>query len=85
MHATGHWLRGAYNPKEKNSKPRTWHTLIEVLQDKIVSEEAMANKVEKEKYPDTNQGRYIIIIICFVIERDHFMYARCGNHFKLSL
>ena len=51
-----HWLRGAYNPKEKNSKPRTWRTLIEALRDKTVNEEAMANKLEKEKYPDTNQG-----------------------------
>ena len=51
-----HWLRGVHNPKEENSKPRTWHTLIEALQDKIVSEEVMADKLEKEKYPDTNQG-----------------------------
>ena len=51
-----HWLRGVYNLKEKNSKPRTWHTLIEALRDKIVNEEAMASKLEKEKYPDTNPG-----------------------------
>ena len=51
-----HWLRGVYNPKEKNSKPRTWRTLIEALRDKVVNEEAMASKLEKEKYPDTNQG-----------------------------
>ena len=48
-----HWLRGVYNPKEKNSKPRTWHTLIEALRDKVVNEEAMANKL---KDPDTNPG-----------------------------
>ena len=57
-----HWLRGVYNPKEKNSKPRTWHTLIEALRDKIVNEEAMANKLsesgEKPGDPDTNQGIY---------------------------
>ena len=51
-----HWLRGVYNPKEKNSKPRTWCTLIEALRDKVVNEEAMASKLKKEKYPDTNQG-----------------------------
>ena len=51
-----HWLRGVYNPKEKNSKPRTWRTLIEALRDKVVNEEAMADKLKKEKYPDTNQG-----------------------------
>ena len=51
-----HWLRGVYNPKEKNSKPRTWRTLIETLRDKVVNEEAMADKLEKEKYPDTNPG-----------------------------
>ena len=55
-----HWLRGVYNPKEKNSKPRTWRTLIEALRDKIVHEEAMADKLETEKYgdhdPDTHQG-----------------------------
>ena len=50
------WLRGVYKPGEKNSKPRTWHSLIEALRDKIVNEEAMANELEKEKYPDTNQG-----------------------------
>ena len=50
------WLRGVYNPKEKNSKPRTWRTLIETLRDKVVNEEAMADKLEKEKYLDTNQG-----------------------------
>ena len=50
------WLRGVYKPGEKNSKPRTWRTLIEALRDKIVNEEAMADKLEKEKYPDTNQG-----------------------------
>ena len=76
-----HWLRGLYDPKDKNSKPRTWRTLINALQDKIVNEAAMADELEKEKYPDTNQGSYIIIIIiiCFVIEGDHFMYTRCGN------
>ena len=51
-----YWLRGVYNPDKKNSKPRTWRTLIEALQDKMVSEEAMAVKLKKEKYPDTNQG-----------------------------
>ena len=50
------WLRGIYKPGVKNSKPRTWHTLIEALRDKIVNEEAMADKLEKEKYLDTNQG-----------------------------
>ena len=50
-----HWLKGVYNPKEKNSKPRTWHTLIIALQDEIVHETAMANEL-KEKYLDTNQG-----------------------------
>ena len=53
-----HWLRGVHNPKQKNSKPRTWHTLIEALRDKIVNDEAMANRLEREKYGDrdTNQG-----------------------------
>ena len=50
------WLRGACKPDKKNSKPRTWRTLIKALQDEIVSEEAMADKLEKEKYPDNNQG-----------------------------
>ena len=50
------WLRGVYKPGEKNSKPRTWHTLIEALRDEVVNEEAMADKIEKEKCPDTNQG-----------------------------
>ena len=31
------WLRGVYKPGEKNSKSRTWHTLIEALRDKIVN------------------------------------------------
>jgi hypothetical protein len=51
-----HWLRGVHKPGEKNSKTRTWCTLIEALREKVVHEEAMANKLEKEKYPDTNQG-----------------------------
>ena len=53
-----HWLRGVYDPKKKNSKPRTWGTLIEALRDKIVNEEAMADKLKREKPgdPDTNQG-----------------------------
>ena len=53
-----HWLKGVHNPKEKSSKPRTRHTLIEALRDKIVNEEAMADKLEREKTgdPDTNQG-----------------------------
>jgi hypothetical protein len=51
-----HWLRGVYKPEEKNSKPRTWRTLIQALREKVVNEEAMANKLEMEKYPDTNQG-----------------------------
>ena len=55
-----YWLRGVHNPKEKNSKPRTWHTLIEALRDKVVNEEAMANKFEKEKYLDTNSGACIL-------------------------
>ena len=46
-----HWLRGVYKPGEKNSKPRTWRTLIEALQNKIVSAEALAEKLKKEKYP----------------------------------
>ena len=54
------WLRSVYKPDEKNSKPRTWRTLIEALQDKIVNEEAMADKLKKEKYPDTNPGTCII-------------------------
>ena len=52
-----YWLRGVYNPKEKNSKPRTWRTLIEALQGEIVNEAAMADELE-EKYSDTNQGNY---------------------------
>ena len=51
-----HWLRGVYNPKQKNSKPRTWHTLIEALRSRVVNEEAMASKLEKERYSDTNPG-----------------------------
>ena len=51
-----HWLRGVHNPKQKNSKPRTWRTLIEALREKVVNEEAMASKLEKEKYLDTNPG-----------------------------
>ena len=51
-----HWLRGVYNPKQKNSKPRTWHTLIEALRSRVVNEEAMASKLEKERYQDTNPG-----------------------------
>ena len=43
-----HWLRGVYRPGEQNSKPRTWHTLIEALRTKIVNEAAMANKLERE-------------------------------------
>ena len=54
-----HWLRGVHNPKEKNSKPRIWCTLIEALRNRVVNEEAMANKLEKEKYPDTNPGTCI--------------------------
>ena len=57
-----HWLKGVHNPKEKNSKPRTWRTLIKALREKVVNEEAMADKLEKEKYPDTNPGTFIHII-----------------------
>ena len=46
-----YWLRGVYRPGEQNSKPRTWHTLIEALRDEVVNAEALANKLEKEKYP----------------------------------
>ena len=48
-----HWLRGVYKPDEENSKPRTWHTLIEALRAKEVNGEAIAKKLEEEKYPDT--------------------------------
>jgi hypothetical protein len=51
-----HWLKGVYKPDEQNSKPRTWSTLIEALQAKTVKEEAMANKLKKEKRLDTIQG-----------------------------
>jgi hypothetical protein len=51
-----HWLRGVYKPEEKNSKPRTWHTLIQALQDGVVNEGVMADELEKQKYPDTKQG-----------------------------
>ena len=51
-----HWLRGVYKPGEPNSEPRTWHTLIEALRAREVNEEAMANKLEEEKYPDISQG-----------------------------
>ena len=69
------WLRGVHNPKEKNSKPRTWRTLIEALRNRIVNEEAMADKFEKEKYPDTNPGIIIMYVHdhIFVIEGDHFI------------
>ena len=60
------WLRGVHNPKEKNSKPRTWHTLIEALRNRIVNEEAMADKFEKEKYLDTNPGIIIMYMIIFL-------------------
>jgi hypothetical protein len=46
-----YWLRGVYTPGKQNSKPRTWHTLIEALQAKGVNEGAMACKLEREKYP----------------------------------
>jgi hypothetical protein len=48
-----HWLKGVYKPEVKNSKPRIWRTLIQALRNEVVNEEAMANKLEKEKYPDT--------------------------------
>ena len=48
-----HWLRGVYKPDEQNSKPRTWRTLIEALRVRAVDGEAMAKKLEEEKYPDT--------------------------------
>ena len=52
-----HWLKGEYDPQERNSKPRTWRTLIEALQDDIVNEKAMAKKIEREKCPpNTDQG-----------------------------
>ena len=51
-----HWLKGVYDPDEPNSKPRTWYTLIEALRTKTVNEAAMADKLEEEKYPDTDQG-----------------------------
>ena len=49
-----HWLRGVYKPDEQNSKPRTWHTLIEALRAKTVNFAAMANDLERDKYPGTN-------------------------------
>ena len=79
-----HWLGGVYNPKDKNSRPRTWRTLIEALRDKVVNEEAMADKLEKEKYPDTNQGNYITIIILLLLmfyDRKGPFHTRCGNLF----
>jgi hypothetical protein len=51
-----HWLRGVYQPNVRNSKPRTWRTLIEALRDDVVNEKAMASHLEKEKYPGTTQG-----------------------------
>ena len=45
-----HWLKGVYKPSDQNSKPRTWHTLIEALQTKMVNEAAMADTLEREKY-----------------------------------
>ena len=51
-----HWLKGVYNPRESNSKPRTWRTLIEALQNRVVNEEAMASKLERERDSDTNPG-----------------------------
>ena len=51
-----HWLRGVYKPDDPKSKRRIWHTLIEALRARAVNEEAMADKLEKEKCPDTIQG-----------------------------
>ena len=76
-----YWLSGVYKPGEKNSKPRTWRTLIEALQNKVVNKEAMADELEKEKYPDTNQGSYITIIIILLCDRKGPFHTRCGNHF----
>ena len=49
-----HWLRGVYKPDEQNSRPRTWCSLIEALRARAVNEAAMANELEREKYPGTN-------------------------------
>ena len=52
-----HWLRGVYNPKEKNSKPRTWHTLVAALKNVMVNEAVLAEKIEEEKCsPNSSQG-----------------------------
>ena len=81
-----HWLRGVYNPKEKNSKPRAWHTLIEALRNRVVNEEAMANKLEKEKYPDTNPG-IIIMYMIILCDRRGLFHIRCDSflHFSYTL
>ena len=47
-----HWLRGVYDSKKKNSKPRTWGTLVEALKDDTVNEEALAKKIKREKCTD---------------------------------
>jgi hypothetical protein len=46
-----HWLRGVYKPGEQNSKQRTWSTLVDALRSRIVGQEAMAERLEKEKCP----------------------------------
>ena len=48
-----HWLRGVHDSKKKNSKPRTWGTLVEALTDDTVNEEALANKIKSEKCQGT--------------------------------
>ena len=77
------WLRGMHNPKEKNSKPRTWCTLIEALRNRVVSEEAMANKLEKEKYPDTNPG-IIMMYMIILCERRGPFHTGCDSVFHFS-
>jgi hypothetical protein len=52
-----HWLRGVYKPDEQNSTPRTWGTLVGALRSEVVGEEAMADKLDKEKCsPNIAQG-----------------------------
>ena len=61
------WLRGAYNPNQKNSKPRTWRTLIDALREKEIGLTDLANNIEKEKYGISVPGKQLASNKCAIL------------------
>ena len=73
----GGWLRGAYNPNQKNSKPRTWRTLIDALREKEIGLTDLANNIEKEKYGISVPGKQLASNKCAYTSLPHCPHHLC--------